>query len=150
VSNELPALFLAAFGALVLGYGLWKIVEANATSSWPTATATILAAEVGKAPGAGTYYWVADLSFRYAIGATTYTSSRYSAAGRPGFLLRRTAERVVALHRPGSHALVAYPRSDPSHGFLAPGVKPVLAPALRVIALGLAMLYFGWTFSQGA
>ena len=147
MNNQVPALFLAVFGGFVLLVGLWKIFEANATASWPTVMATILAAEVGKVSGARTYYWVADLSFRYTVGTATYTSSRYSAAGQPGFSLRRTAQRIVEQHRPGSHAVVAYPRSDPSQGFLAPGVQPVLIANLRIIVLGLLMLYFAWTFS---
>ncbi|MEO8924672.1 MAG: DUF3592 domain-containing protein [Caldimonas sp.] len=147
MNNQVPALCLALFGGLVLLVGLWKIVQANATASWPTAMATILAAEVGKASGVQTYYWVADLSFRYTVGAATYTSSRYSAAGQPGFFLRRTAERIVEQHRPGSHAVIAYPRLDPSQGLLAPGVQPVLIAALRIIVLGLVTLYFAWTFS---
>ena len=51
-------------------------------------------------------------------------------------------------HRPGTNALVVYPRSDPSLGMLAPGVRPVLIAALRIVALGLAMLYFAWNFSH--
>ncbi len=66
-------------------------------------------------------------------------SARYS-AGQAGFFLRRTAARVIEQHRPGSHAVVAYPRPDPSHGVLAPGVRPVLIASIRFIALGLAML----------
>jgi hypothetical protein len=137
---------MAMMGGLMVFYGVKKIVDASATASWPTATATILAAEVGKAPGAGSYYWVADLVFRYTVGTATYTSSRYSVTGEPGFVLRRTAERIVQQHRPGTHALVAYPRSDPSLGMLAPGVQPVLIAALRIIALGLVALYFAWNF----
>jgi hypothetical protein len=147
MNNQVPALCLAVFGGFVLFVGLWKIVEANATASWPTAMATILAAEVERVSGARTYYWVAKFSFRYMVGAATYTSSRYSAAGQPGFFQRRTAERIVEQHRPGSHAVVAYPRSDPSQGFLAPGLQPVLIAALRIIVLGLGTLYFAWTFS---
>src|SRR5205085_9354310 len=67
-----------------------------------------LAAEVSKTPGRGP--WVADLVFRYTVGTATYTSSLYSATGEPGFYLRRTAERIVRQHRPGTNALVAYPR----------------------------------------
>lgn len=146
MNDRLPILLLAIMGGLMVYYGVKKIVDACATASWPTATATILAAEVGKAPGAGSYYWVADLVFRYTVGPATYTSSRYSAASEPGFFLRRTADRIVQQHRPGTHAVVAYPRSDPSLGMLAPGVQPVLIAALRVIALGLVALYFDWNF----
>ncbi len=119
-----PVLFLAVLGSLAVLVGLKKIVDANATASWPTTSGTMLAAEVGKASGANTYYWVADLSYRYTLGAKTYKSGLYSAAGQPGFFLRRTARRIVEQHQPGSHAVVAYPPSDPSRGILAPGVQP--------------------------
>jgi hypothetical protein len=109
----------------------------------------MLAAKVGTARGAATYFWVADVAFRYSVGASTYTSYRYSATGGSGFLLRRTAQRIVDEHRPGSHALVAYPRSDPSEGFLAPGVRPVLVSALRIIAFGVFALCMAWKFTKG-
>jgi len=143
--DRLPMVLLAIMGGLLVFYGVKKIVDARATASWPTAMGTVLAAEVSSAPGT-MRYWVADLVFRYTVGAATYTSSRYSAAGEPGFFLRRTAERIVQQHRPGTNALVAYPRSDPSRGMLAPGVRPVLIAALRIIALGLAVLYVAWSF----
>jgi hypothetical protein len=144
-----PVLFLVVLGGLAVLVGLKKIVDANATASWPTTTATMLAAEVGKAYGANTYFWVADLSYRYRVGATTYKSGRYSATGEPGFFLRRTAQRIVEQHRPGSQAVVAYPPSDPSQGILAPGVQPVLIGALRILAMGLAILCLAWKFSKG-
>lgn len=142
-------LFLLVLGSLAMLVGLKTIVEANATASWPTTTATMLAAEVGKASGGGTYYWVADLSYRYVVGATTYKSGRYSALGAPGFFLRRTAQRVVDRHPPGSHAVVAYPPSDPNRGILAPGVKPVLVNALRILAAGVLMFSLAWKFRHG-
>jgi hypothetical protein len=146
MNDRLLVVLLAIMGSLMVFYGVRKIFDASATASWPTATATILAAEVGKARGAGSYVWVADLVFRYTVGTTTYTSSRYSAAREPGFFLRRTAERIVQQHQPGTRSLVAYPRSDPSLGILAPGVRPVLIAALRIIASGLAALYLSWNF----
>ena len=136
-------LLLALLGVLMVVYGVKSIVNASATASWPTATATILAAEVSKASGRGP--WVADLVFRYTVGTATYTSSLYSAAGEAGFYLRRSAERIVQRHRPGTQALVAYPRSDPSRGMLAPGVQPVLVAALRIIAGGLGAFYLIWS-----
>ena len=144
-----PALLLGILGGLMVFVGLRKIVQANATSSWPTTSATMLAAEVGTTSGTRRYY-CADLSFRYAVGTATYTSWRYSAAGLPGFFLRRTAEQIVMRHRPGSHAVVAYPPSDPSQGILAPGVQPVLIAALRMIVMGLATLYLACAFGKGA
>ncbi len=145
----MPVLFFAVLGSLAVLVGLKKIVDANATASWPTTTATMLAAEVGKASGANTYYWVADLSYRYMVGGTTYKSGLYSATGQPGFFLQRTAQRIVDQHQPGTHAVVAYPSSDPSRGILAPGVQPVLIGALRILAMGLVMLYFAWKFAKG-
>jgi hypothetical protein len=145
-----PELLMAVMGGLAVLLGLKKIVDANATASWPTTTATMLGAEVGKASGANTYYWVADLSYRYTVGATTYRSGRYSATGEPGFFLRRTALRIVERHPPGSHAVVAYPPSDPSRGILAPGVQPVLIGALRILAMGVLILYIAWKISKGA
>ena len=143
-----PALFLVSLGGLMVFYGIRAIVQARATASWPATTGTILAAEVGKVQDAATYYWVADVAFRYSVGAATYTSYRYSAAGA-GFFLRRTAQRIVDRHRPGSHAVVAYPRSDPSQGILAPGAQPALVGALRIIAVGLVALCLAWKFSKG-
>jgi hypothetical protein len=150
MNDWVPMLALAVLGAGLVLYGVWKIIAANATASWPTTTATILASEVTKFPAANTYYWVADLVYRYAVAGTTYRSSRYSAAGNPAFFLRRTAQRIVEQHRPGTHAVVAYPRSDPSQGLLAPGAQPVLIAALRIIAIGLAMVCFAWKFYRGA
>jgi len=76
--DRLPMVLLAIMGGLLVFYGVKKIVDARATASWPTAMGTVLAAEVSKAPGVGaTYYWVADLVFRYTVGTATYTSSRY-------------------------------------------------------------------------
>jgi len=141
--ERLLLLLLALLAGLMILYGVKSIVDASATASWPTATATILAAEVSKTSGRGP--WVADLVFRYTVGTATYTSSLYSATGEPGFYLRRTAERIVQQHRPGTNALVAYPRSDPSRGMLAPGVQPVLVAALRIISAGMGALYLLWT-----
>jgi Protein of unknown function (DUF3592) len=149
VNDWLPALFLVVLGGLMIFVGLRDIVRAHLTSSWPTTTGTMLAAEVGSTSGTRKFH-CADLSFRYAVNGATYTSWRYSAAGLPGFFLLRTARRIVAQHRPGTHAVVAYPPSDPSRGILAPGVRPVLIAALRILAVGLAMLYFAWTFGKGA
>jgi len=122
MNDRLPMVLLAIMGGLMMFYGVRKIFDASATASWPTATATILAAEVGNARGVGSYFWVVDLVFRYTVGTTTYTSSRYSAAGE----------------------------SDPSLGMLAPGVRPVLIAALGIIAIGLAALYFSWNFFYGS
>ena len=141
--ERIPVLLLAFLGVLMVIYGVKQIVSARATASWPTAMATVLAAEVSAPRGRGP--WVADLVFRYTVGSATYTSSLYSAAGVAGFYLRRSAERVVQQHLPGTHALVAYPRSDPSQGMLAPGVKPVLVASLRIIVAGLGALYLDWS-----
>jgi hypothetical protein len=148
VNAWLPALFLLVLGALAVLVGLRKLVAGHASASWPTTTATILAAELNQATGV-LRYWIADLSFRYAVGGATYRSSRYSAAPS-GFWLRRNAARIVEQHRPGSHAVVAYPPSDPGEGVLAPGVGPVVVASLRIIALGLTMLYQAWRFVKGA
>lgn len=147
--ERLPLLLLAFLAGLMVFYGVKKLVEASAMSSWPTATATILAAEVGKSSGGGTYFWVVDLVFRYTVGPTTYTSTRYSALGQPGFYLRRTAEAIVARHRPGTHALVAYPPGDPAAGTLAPGMRPVMVPMLRIIAGGLVAFAIVWHLYRG-
>jgi hypothetical protein len=84
---------------------------------------------------------VPNISFRYEVDGTTYVSSRYSASALTGFFLRGTAEAIVARHPPGSHASVIYPQFEPQRAILVRGTRPMLSSAMRLVVIGLFVLW---------
>jgi hypothetical protein len=141
-----PFACMIGFAGLVLLVGLNEMFKASATKHWPTTTGRIVTSSVGKVKTTRTYYWVPAITFTYQIGTQTYTSSRYSASIQTGFFIRRSVERILAHHPPGSHAIVSYQPSDPANAILAPGVGPVFSSAMRFVILGALIFTMAFNF----
>ncbi len=143
-----PFLCMVGLASLVLLVGVNEMLNAHKTIHWPTTTGTIINSSIGKAEAASrSYFWVPRVSFRYQIGTQTYTSSRYSASTQTGFYVRRSVERILAHHPPGSHAIVFYQPNDPGNAILAAGIGPVFSSAMRFVLLSLLFFALALNFA---
>jgi hypothetical protein len=116
--------FLLIFMAVGIGLSIWGwtvLQDARASESWPTTSGEILSANVRiDNDDDGTSYF-GDVSFRYVVNDSVYTSDNVS-FGQYGSSNRGRAEDIVAKYPVGSQVTVYYDANDPQTAALEPGV----------------------------
>lgn len=120
ITTFIMLVFLATgIGVSIWG---WSILQnARASESWPATSGEILSANVRTdEDDDGTSYF-GDVSFRYVVDDTPYTSKNVS-FGQYGSGNRGHAEEIVARYPVGSQVTVYYDPDDATTAVLEPGV----------------------------
>ena len=127
-SNTLGCLgtvfFVLIFMAVGIGISIWGwsvFQDARASESWPATNGEILSANVREDnDDEGTSYY-GDVSFRYVVNDSVYTSDTVSFGQYGG--TRNHAEEIVARYPVGSQVTVYYDTNEPETAVLEPGVN---------------------------
>jgi Protein of unknown function (DUF3592) len=145
---------LAVAGLVTLGIGLRRLVQARATRSWPTHTATIVRSQVSERVDTqqtddgsrDVTLFAADIEFQW-VGADGVT--RKGTKVRPDSVStsnRATAQAEVDRFAVGATVPVSVNPSDNADGVLLPGISggsalvPAAGAALLVTAAGIAAI----------
>ncbi len=148
------AVVLAVAGLVTLGLGLRRLVQARATTGWPTHSATITRSEVverldtQETDGVAQQVtlFAADIEFRW-TGADGV--SRTGTRVRPDSVTtssRATAQAEVDRFPVGASAPVSVNPKDPADAVLLPGVSggsaliPTVGVALMLVAAGMGAI----------
>jgi hypothetical protein len=131
---------ISAVGAATLALAGWPIVKARRARGWPKVKATVLKTKVIPTSGdserpAGSRF---EISYRYGVGDSTYTSDRLSyfhASSRNRY--RGAAEKLRKRFTEGSTIRVHYDPSDPAQSTIDTAV-----PWGYYFAAGLGLIFF--------
>ena len=133
-------LFCVGLSTLLIGYPLLSLRRARRAAAWPTAPATLEAAEVCLAPGSQSSPrgWGVEVRYAYEVNGAAYEGRRLAFGYVPGGD-KSAAEAIVEQLR-GARALrVRYDPHDPSRSTLSVGAPHSIA---YLLVLGGTVAYF--------
>ena len=123
------------FGAMLTGIGLWGVVRAAPSSSWPGTTGVIERSRVESVGRHGPDE--PDVLYAYTIEGRRYSGSRI---GYAMFLTDGGTRRLVSRYARGQEVTVYYDARRPDRAVLQPGGARRAAFVL-IAGLGLLMLW---------
>jgi len=158
------AVILGAVGLGVLAWGLWRVLVAARTRSWPTVPGTIVSSRVTQraapvveqpdAPGRprrpmpDTLY-KAEVIYRYGVEGRTYEAANVTLEN-----LETSAEGyargIVERYRQGAPVTVSYDPARPERAVLEPGAHstswllPAIGLVFLIVAAGLGLFVRFW------
>ena len=141
-----PPLFTLV-GGIVLVVGIFSIVRANASESWPMVEGEVIRTDIvsNRKSGGGSSTYRAKVEYQYAIDGVTRYGARVSYAGNVSSSNRGSAMAIIDRYPKGSDVTVYYDPADPEESVLEPGIsaKIFLTPAIGgvFLVLGLALLF---------
>lgn len=147
LARLLSLIFMAVGGGL-LYTGINSVMEARASSSWPSVQGRIVSASVGEHKGTKskrktTYH--ADVRYDYQVNGQTYDSKRIS-FGEYSSRDRSHAEEELKKYPVGKQLPVYYSPTNPASSVLEPGLSTQtwFLPGFGLIfgLAGLGMFFF--------
>lgn len=101
------------------------IHEGWRSSSWPTATATVVSSQVGQIKTRRSMKQVAEVVYTYHVGDRSFTTNRFDRfglLGSTGFDSRGAASEFVATHPKGTEFQIRYNPSHPEISVVRTGI----------------------------
>jgi hypothetical protein len=131
--------FFAAAGAALCLVGLWLLLEARASSSWPTVPGRVTVSEVAKAGGA----WRVRVEYTYETETGRFDGSRIFFGPETG-LSAEAAGKLSLEFEPGMETTVYYDPGDSSFSVLRPGPTrgAYLLPLMGLVILGIGVVAY--------
>jgi len=147
VSERKPPACIAILGAVFalagVGILLWALSQrgqAQASESWPTASAEILSSELTESSSSDSTSYHAAIEYAFEVDGVRYTGSQVS-FGDPLASQHARASSLVETYSAGRTVPVAYDPDDPSRCVLEPGEPPgawiLLAVGPFFVVIGL-------------
>lgn len=138
-------LILSIAGLAVGGYGVWCVIQAKASASWPSVDGVVETSGIAAGTSAASDSRHAtetthrsDVVYRYKVGDVSYTGARVAFGG---FVSKgpSAAGAVVEKYAPGRPVKVYYAVNNPREAVLEPGVRsqawmPVIIGGILVFA----------------
>lgn len=126
-SRIFPLIFVIA-GASVACFGIHALINAKASTGWPTANGVVVASSVeqhrsnksGSSSSKLTYH--AEILYEFSVNETTYNGNRV-AFGDYGSSNPAHARRIVNAYPQGKRVAVYFMPDDPETCLLEPGIK---------------------------
>lgn len=130
---------MALLGLFMALPGAWWVIQAQASTSWPTADGKVLRSEVRTQRTGNTSSHEPLVIYQYQVEGKSYRRDRPTISRQPS-KTTAPAEEVVARYPVGTQVTVYYDAADPATSVLEPGVT--LRTAALLLA-GMAFLGFG-------
>ncbi|HEY1786833.1 MAG TPA: DUF3592 domain-containing protein [Verrucomicrobiae bacterium] len=138
----LLAVLIGALSYFVVFYSVRGTVLQHVAESYPHVQGTVLSSQVTITHGSkGRVYYHPRIDYRYTVGDSEYTGSRYRYDDQPTG--SGSAYAIVNSHPPGSAVDVYYNPADPTDTVISPGV---VQQDMLLSFLILAAILFLWSF----
>jgi len=133
------ALLLVGLG--LVGGGVFATLEENERSALPETNGTVLSSELEAVPGEDAYR--PNVTYRYAVDGTTYTSDVVFPPTLEGRGSREWAEGVLEEYEPGDRVNVTYDPESPGDGYIRErrSPTPVISFGMGLVTLAFAFLF---------
>lgn len=132
------AAVVATFVAVILLLiGTRLAISSRETVHWPTASATVIGAELSRSGNRQRFSWVPVIAYEYEVEGRRYRSGRIYHGVMNAFKDKARAEAWLARHALGATLTIHYDPDDPSEAVLYPQTSPI---AWLLIGLGVLAL----------
>lgn len=135
------AAVLLLVGLGLVGGGVFATLEENERSALPETNGTVLSSELETVPGEDAYR--PNVTYRYAVDGTTYTTDVVFPPTLEGEGSREWASGVVDEYDPGDRVNVTYDPDSPDDGYIRErrSPTPVISFGMGMVSLAFAFLF---------